>query len=226
MSSDTDTRRDAIIEATLAHVAFDGWSWQAVEAGAKDAGHDLVTAKRVFPGGLGEIADHFARWSDRRMLAALDAQGLGGMRIRERIHACVKTRLEINAPYKEALRRLLSFLALPQNAGLTAKMTWRSCSELWYAAGDTSTDWNHYSKRGLLASVYTSTILYWLSDEGEATEDGDVDYPDTWMFLERRIEDVLKTFGLPKRLKDRLSGLPMPFRRFRRPTAFDQESTG
>ncbi|MDD9878505.1 MAG: COQ9 family protein [Magnetovibrio sp.] len=206
-NDDLDTRRDRIVEAALAHVPFDGWSWKALQSGAADAGYDGTAAKRAFPGGLAEAADHFALWSDRRMLAALAEMDLDAMRVRERIHACVKTRLLINTPYKEALRRLLSFLSLPQNARLTARMTWRTCSEMWYAAGDTSTDWNHYSKRGLLASVYTSTILYWLADTG----DGAGDFPDTWGFLDRRIDDVLKTFGLPRRLKERFAGLPRPF---------------
>jgi len=198
--------RDRLIEAMLAHVPFDGWTWKAMEAGAADAGLDALAARRAFTGGLAEAADHFALWSDRRMLAELAKQDLDAMRIRDRIHACVKTRLVMNAPHKEAMRRLVSFLALPGNAGLAAKMTWRTCSEMWYAAGDTSTDWNHYSKRGLLASVYSSTILYWLADEG----DGEGDYPETWGFLERRIDDVLKTFGLPRRLKERFAGLRPP----------------
>ena len=84
---------------------------------------------------------------------------------------------------------------------------------MWYAAGDHSTDWNHYSKRGLLVSVYFSTVLYWLSDEG----DGSGDYPDTWAFLERRIDDVLKTFSLPRRLMERFRIFSNPFaRRFRK----------
>ena len=146
------------------------------------------------------------------MLAELAAMDLEGMRIRDRIHACVKTRLAMNAENKEAMRRLLSFLALPQNAGRLSKMTWRTCSEMWYAAGDNSTDWNHYSKRGLLVSVYSSTILYWMADGGD--ENGD--FPETWGFLDRRIDDVLKTFGLPRRVKERLGCLfPRmgPFRR-------------
>ncbi len=207
-----ELRRDHLIEAMLVHVPFDGWAWSALEAGAKDLGQEPGDARRTFAGGMGEAADHFARWSDRRMLAELAAMDLEGMRIRDRIHACVKTRLAMNAENKEAMRRLLSFLALPQNAGRLSKMTWRTCSEIWYAAGDNSTDWNHYSKRGLLASVYSSTILYWMADEGD--ENGD--FPETWGFLDRRIDDVLKTFGLPRRVKQRLSRLfPAvgPFRR-------------
>ena len=83
---------------------------------------------------------------------------------------------------------------------------------MWYAAGDNSTNWNYYSKRGLLASVYTSTILYWMADEG----DGKGDFPETWGFLDRRIEDVLRTFGMPRRLKEKFNGLLSPLAAFRR----------
>ena len=159
-------------------------------------------AERAFAGGLVEIADHFGDYLDRRMLAELAALDLPGMRVRDRLHACIKTRIRINAASREAVRRLMSFLALPPNAGLAVRLAWRSCSEMWYAAGDNATDWNHYSKRGLLVPVYTATLLYWLSDPGD--EAGD--YPDTWAFLERRIDDVLQVFGLRKRLTDRLVG--------------------
>jgi len=213
MTDATDTltqQRDAVVEAALAHVPFDGWSWKAFEAGAVDAGFPAIDARRLFNGGLAETADHFADWADRHMLAELEKQDLDAMRIRERIHACVKTRILMNAPYKEALRRLLSFLALPTNAGLTPKITWRTCSLMWYAAGDRSADWNHYSKRGLLAGVYSSTVLYWMADDGD--EAGD--YPNTWGFLDRRIDDVLRTFSAPKRLKARLDEITAPLRRW------------
>lgn len=205
--------RDAVIAAALHHVPFDGWSWKALEAGAVDAGMKAVDARRLFIDGLAGATDHFADRADRQMLAALEAMDLNSMRIRDRIHACVKTRIQQNAAHKEALRRLLSFLALPTNAGLASRITWRSCSVMWYAAGDRSADWNHYSKRGLLAAVYSSTVLYWLSDDG----DDSGDFPDTWAFLDRRIDDVLKTFSLPKRIKGRVESIAQPImKRFQR----------
>jgi len=208
-ANDPDETRDRILEAALAHVAFDGWSRRALNAGALDAGFDAAMARRAFPGGLRQLADHFARWADRGMLVELGKLDLDAMRVRDRIHACVKTRLLFLGDHREAVRRLLSFLALPPNAPLAARLTWRSCSAMWYAAGDEATDWNHYSKRGLLAPVYTTTILYWLSDEG----DGAGDYPDTWSYLERRIGDVLRVFSLPGRFKKALPKRPNLWRR-------------
>mgnify|MGYP001257572891 FL=1 len=195
--------RDRIIEAALEHVAFDGWSQRALEMGAKDLGLSKADVLRAFPGGPADAADHFADWSDRRMLSALMDLDLQAMKIRDRIAAGVRLRLEMNAPYREAMRRLLSFLALPVNAPLAVRMTWRTCDRIWRAAGDRAADFNHYTKRGLLAPVYTSTILYWLSDTSD-------DFQETWGYLDRRISDVLKIPVVQAKAKQALGRLPSP----------------
>ena len=38
---------------------------------------------------------------------------------------------------------------------------------MWRIAGDTSTDFNHYTKRMTLGAVYGSTLLVWLDDQSE-----------------------------------------------------------
>lgn len=201
--------RDAILQAALAHVPFDGWTWKAVEAGAVDAGYPAVDAARAFPGGLADLADHFGDWSDRRMVAELAGMDLAAMRIRDRVAAGVRARLTLNAPYREAISRMLSFLALPGNAPLAARMNWRACDHIWFMAGDRSADFNHYTKRGLLAPVFTATVLYWIGDESE-------DFADTWAFLDRRIDDVLAVTKLKIKAEKALGDLPSPLRLLRR----------
>jgi len=208
MTENKSEIRDHIVEAFLRHVPFDGWSRTALMAGAKDAGYDDGVVLRVFGDSMRDVADHFSDWSDRRMLYELEKLDVQSLKIRQRIHAGIKIRLQLNAPYREAIRRLASFLALPGNAPLATRLAWRTSSSIWYWAGDRSADWNHYTKRGLLASVYTSTILYWLADQ----VDDNGDYPETWAFLDRRIEDVLRIFNLPKHLKKTFSAGPGMFR--------------
>lgn len=195
--------RDRLIAAALDHVPFDGWSRKALERGAGDLGLDPADVLRAFPGGPADAADHFADWSDRRMLAELAKVDLDALKVRERVALGVRLRLEMNGPYREAMRRLLSFLALPPNAPLAARMTWRTCDHIWHAAGDRAADFNHYTKRGLLAPVYTSTIMYWLSD----TSDG---FADTWGYLDRRLADVLKIPMYKAKAQQALGRLPSP----------------
>ena len=209
---DVPATRDKILEATLAHVAFDGWTQAALKAGVKDAGFRREMALRAFPGGVPELVEHFADWADRRMLAALEKRNLAPMKVRERVAAAVRARLGALSPYREAVRRLLAYLALPGHAGLAAKLTWRTANAVWYAAGDTATDFNYYTKRALLVPVYTTTVLYWLSDDSDG-------FAETWGYLDRRIADVMRIPKLTAGVRDAFGRLPSPFGLLRRTRA-------
>lgn len=186
--------RDAIVEAVLPQVAFDGWTMKTVAAAATAAGQPAGAAERLFPRGVIEVVSHLSDLSDRKMLAAMAERDVDAAGMRDRIAMAVRLRIETNAPYKESIRRALSFLALPQNTSVAAKNTLRTVDALWYAAGDTATDFSYYTKRGLLAPVYVATVLYWLDDESE-------DFLDTWSFLARRLDNVLQIPRLSGRLR-------------------------
>ena len=208
MTEDMSITRDRILLATLPHAAFDGWTRRALTAGVADAGLTPDMALRAFPGGINQLVDHLADWADRRMLEELDAVDLESMRVRDRVQTCVRVRLQVLDGYRESIRRLLSYLAMPQNAPLAVRLTWRTVDAVWYAAGDQASDFNYYTKRGLLMPVYTTTVLYWLGDDSEGSAN-------TWTYLERRIADVMKIPAYQSRLKEALSSLPRPSRLFR-----------
>lgn len=209
-----DAMRTAILEAALVHVPFDGWTQAVLQRGAKDAGFEPVTALRVFPGGPVEAIEFWSHLADRRMLAALEARDdVAAMKVRERVALAVRLRLEQAAAHREALRRALGQLALPLNADRGPALLWRTVDAIWYAAGDTATDFNYYTKRALLAGVYGATVLYWLEDRSEG-------FADTWRFLDRRIADVMRVPRALGEVGRRLAGLPSPLSLLRpRPAA-------
>lgn len=206
---ETANLRDTLIEAALPHVPFDGWTETALRRGAADAGLDAAEATKAFPRGGRDMVAHFSALSDRRMLEALDATDLPSMRTTERVRTAVKLRLEQAEPHREAVRRAIAFLAMPQNALLGVRLLHRTVDAIWYAAGDTATDWNWYSKRGLLAGVFSATVLYWLNDTSE-------EHADSWAFLDRRLQDVAGLGKAAGRLKERVRGLRQPWRVYRR----------
>ena len=195
-----------LLEATLPHIPFDGWTVEALERAASDLGLDDLSVIRAFPGGAAELVRFHSAHTDEILLDELAGRNLESLRVRERVATGVRVRLELLADQREAVRRALSFLAMPQNTLLALRCVYQTVDTIWYAAGDTATDWNFYSKRGLLAAVYTSTVLYWLEDES----DGVVD---TWAFLDRRISDVMK---VPKAVARCRQILPNPLRLFGR----------
>ena len=176
--------REEFLESALKHVPFVGWTDGALWAAASDRGTDRATARRLFPSGGHGLLSLFCRQADQRMIETLAARDLESMRIRERIATAVRVRLEQNVPYREAIRLGLAHLALPQHAAEGTRWLYKTVDAMWRAAGDTSTDYNFYTKRLLLAGVYTSTLVYWLDDKSE-------NFADTWAFLDRRIENVM-----------------------------------
>jgi ubiquinone biosynthesis protein COQ9 len=200
--------RDTIVEKALPHVAFDGWTLKALIAGARDAGLDPARAQLAFPGGEIEAVKHFSDWMDRRMLAALAERDLKSMKVRERIAAAVMARLDLALPYREAVRRSLAVLALPLNAPVALGCLYRTVDAMWHAAGDQATDYNFYTKRGLLAGVLSATTLYWMND----ASDGQTD---TRAFLDRRIAEVMEVPQIAGRVRKFLESLPSPFALFR-----------
>ncbi len=202
--------RDHLLLAMLPHVLFDGWSEKALLAGYEDLGGKSPDAQLLFPGGLREAAKHFGDYMDRQMQAELAKLDLEKMSMRERIAMGIRVRLELLTPHREAVRRLLAFLALPGNHFTGMQITSRTVDTIWHAIGDTSTDFSYYSKRALLAGVYGSTILYWLSDNSE-------EFLETHDFLDRRIAGVLKIPNIQNKIKKRLKRLTAPLSRIQRP---------
>jgi ubiquinone biosynthesis protein COQ9 len=203
-----ERQRETLLLATLPHVPFDGWSQKALVAGARDAGIDPALAADAFPGGASEMIELFNQWADRRAVAELEAVDLGQLKVRQRIALGVRRRIEANAAYREAIRLGLAHLTLPQNMPLASKVLYRTVDALWYAAGDTATDFNFYTKRGLLAGVYAATVLYWLNDKSEGSAE-------SWAFLDRRIADVMRIPPAMARLGRLGTLFPNPLRLLR-----------
>ena len=210
-----ETRR-RLLKATLTHVPFDGWTGAAMLVGARDLGLSPAEAVNAFPGGAVEMIEFMSLEADRRMLEALEREDLAALKVRGRVAIGVRRRLELYAVDREAIRRALAVLALPQNGPLALRLLYRTVDAIWYAAGDTATDFNFYTKRALLAGVYGSTLLAWLDDRSP-------EFEETWSFLDRRIADAM---GLPQaaqRLAAPLRWLPNPVYLFRQARRRDRD---
>ncbi len=193
--SDTDSGlRDRLADAVATEAVFDGWCTGSLTAAGEKLGLPAGEAGRLFPGGAVQVVTFLAERADRRTVADLEAAGPATMKVRERIKLAVRLRIERHAGEKDAVRRALARLALPLQAGLGLRLLYKTVDAMWYAAGDTSTDFNFYTKRALLAGVYSSTLLYWLNDRSPGNEA-------TWRFLDRRIEDVMQIEKLKARIK-------------------------
>lgn len=176
------------------HAGFDGWGDDALARAAEQAGLDPAQAALAFPGGASDMIDAWFADIDLAMVEALPAETLATMPVHKRIRAAILARIDAVHPNKEALRRAVAILAMPRNLATASRLGWRSADAMWRLAGDTATDFNHYTKRAIVSAVYGTTILAWLQDESE-------DEVDTIAFLDRRLGDVARFERLKKQFR-------------------------
>lgn len=205
-----------------AHAAFDGWNVAALGNVSAEAGLDPAMVELAFPGGAMDMIGAWFEWVDRAMVMELPPDKLAAMKIRERITALVEARLTLLAPGREALRRAQAIMAMPQNIVAATRLGWRAADAMWRLAGDTATDFNHYSKRATLAAVYAATLLIFLDDASEG-------WTETRLFLARRIDGILRFERAKGQWKGRSERRPSLARfvgRLRYRASFSARSTG
>lgn len=185
---------DALLDAALPHVAFDGWSPATFDAAVTDADMTQAEAQVLAPRGAVDLAIALHRRGDQAMLHRMRTAELSGMAYRDKVIAALRMRLE-ELPDREVVRRATTLFSLPNHAADGAKLVWETADHIWTALGDTSRDGNWYSKRAILSGVWGSTVLFWLGDDSP-------DNAKTLDFIDRRIEDVMRFEKLKGQLRD------------------------
>ena len=180
---DLQETRDNLVMAALPHAAQRGWTEGILLAAAEDIGLPRAEALRAFPFGVLGAVEHFFDYTDRQMMGLLADQNVRAMRMPDRVTLAIRLRLEVLSAHRDAVRRAMSHLAIPGNSMAGAACTWRTADTIWYAVGDTATDFSYYSKRGLLSAVLGTTMLFWIRDESES-------FAETLAFLDRQIHGI------------------------------------
>jgi ubiquinone biosynthesis protein COQ9 len=200
--------RDRLIVALLPHVMFDGWTGRALSQAAQEIGCDPLLAERLFPQGARDMVAHFVDLSDRLTVEDAKALTLEGLSDKARLLKVLDLHFARWAPYREAVKRALGVLAMPNNLALAAKASWSTADAIWLAAGKSVHDFSWYTRRASLAAVYGATVLVWLGDPTP-------DLSDTHAFLARRMDDVgaaikfrkrIQSAIIPDRIRHRLFG--------------------
>lgn len=174
---------DRLLDAVLPHVPFDGWSQAALDAALRETGIDPALARAIYPRGGVDLALAWHRRGDAAMVSALAGRDLTALRIRDRVLLALRLRLQ--DADRETVRRGVALFALPHLAVEGGCAMWGTADAIWNALGDTSQDGNWYTKRAILAGVWSSVVLYWLGDQSPENAE-------TWAFAERRIKDVMR----------------------------------
>ncbi len=203
-----ERERERLVCAMLPDVPFDGWTMHALRQGARRCGVAPGEAAALFPRGAPDMVAVFSHWADRQMLERLEGEPDETLRLSQRVALALRLRFEVTLPWREAVRRGLALLALPQNAPLGLRLLYDTVDAVWHGVGDGATDFSFYTKRATLAAIQTAATLYWLDDHSPG-------FVDTQEFIGRRLADLHRLTGLRQRAAAAIDSLPNPLRLLR-----------
>ena len=199
----------SVLDSALGLAPRLGWNTRLVREACAANGLSEGDQELLLPNGARDLAALLWRRHDAEALAELGDPA--GLKIRERIARALETRLEVAMVHPEAEKRAAGFMALPTNADLALSLTWATADGLWRWAGDTATDWNHYSKRTILSGILIPAMTLRLFNGKDASD----------AFVAARIENVMafekwkagKDFDAPvRKVTEMLSRLRYPLR--------------
>ncbi|XP_055796363.1 ubiquinone biosynthesis protein COQ9, mitochondrial isoform X2 [Salvelinus fontinalis] len=161
-----------VLNAALDFVPLHGWTVEAISAGAETLGLSAASSG-MFQNGAGDLVLHFIAQSNTQLTEQLaehhNQVQLGQAepkKTAEFLRDAVETRLRMLTPYINNWPQALSILFLPHNIPNSLKHLSTLVDDIWYYAGDRSTD------------------LVMVQDSSE-------DFQDTWNFLDNRIQDIV-----------------------------------
>lgn len=175
---------DKIMTEIFHFVGTSGWTMDAIKQGAIQAGADPINILRTLNNDVYKAIEYTSNMIDRFMLAELEKYDFETIRVRDRVALGVMARFHVMARFKTAHQQTAKILSLPHNAPLSIRLIAKTIDHIWRAAGDQSTDFNFYTKRGLLSYAYSTSALFWLQDNSDRSKD-------TAAFLNRRLDEVM-----------------------------------
>jgi ubiquinone biosynthesis protein COQ9 len=184
---------DLPIDALLADKIFDDFlktaadqpvSFRLFQEIAGKYGYSPLTIQALFPQGMSSVLDVIQLWFDHKMMQQLNDVVVDEMRVRDRIAYATQIRFQILRPYKASLPKIMN-VALGKISLCPSHFLWKSADQIWQWAGDTSQDYNYYTKRLLLSKLLLEVSLYFIQQT-----DDDID--DFHLFIDRRIDTILK----------------------------------
>lgn len=194
-------KRDLFIGKVDELLGYYEWDNQLIKEVESECGFAEGYSFVLFPSGINEIITAYEDNKNVKMLKLLAASPAPA-KIREKIAKALKFRIK-DCSSKAVLKKNRNFLCKPDNLCLASKLAWQTCDSIWRYAGDNSTDFNHYSKRGLLLSVYLSSIIFYINDES-------VNYIETDNFIDSQLKRIINIANFKNIIKlPKLEDIPI-----------------
>ena len=191
--------RNKFLQYAKPYIVRGGWSDEVLNKVVKSTNFNIDEVNILFPNGYKDLIEIYLEEINKKMTIQSNKTEMIRLRTHERIKKLLIIRLNIFHKEKQLISKTFYHLLLPFNYSLSFKNLYKTVDQIWYLAGDNSTDFNFYSKRGILASIYTNVMFHFLNNKN---------LDDTIIFLDKQIKQVSKITKIKNKFNSAVDILP------------------
>ena len=144
------------------------WTSEDASQAASKAGLTEAEQALAAPAGVVDLIDHLFDQAAELTQKQASETCLDAYRTHQQIERLIRIWLEALAPNRLAIEKALRHGLVPWQAGPGLGRVWKTSDMIWNLAGDTATDYNHYSKRLLLSAAMPPILFYWCSEPSDS----------------------------------------------------------
>ena len=180
-----------------------GWSENLFDILSNKSSYTCKEIYDLFPEGYLSIVQIYLEEINEKMTKESEKINLIRLKTHERIRELCILRLNIMAKEKDLVSKTFLHLLLPHNYKFSSKNLYKTVDQIWFLAGDNSTDFNFYSKRMILASIYTSTMIHFINNDN---------MDDTLFLLNKLLRRVSKIPQIKSNINNFIKIIPQIFK--------------
>ena len=185
--------KNEIFQESKSFASKNGWSNNIFKDISKKMNLNYFEIRALFPEGYVTLLNMYLNEINQKMVKESKNIDLIRLRVHERVKELIILRLKIMSKDKRLLSKTFSYLMLPSNYKLASMNLFKTVDEIWYLTGDTSSDFNYYTKRLILSKVYTFTLIHFMNN---------ANIEDTIVILNKQLAKVSKIPKIKETIKD------------------------
>ena len=195
--------RNQILQEAKPYIVKFGWNENLFVNMKKDSKFTYEEMNVLFPRGYTTLIEMYLEEINSKMTVKSQNINLIRLRVHERIRDLFILRLMIMSEEKKLISKTFLNLLLPHNYKLALKNLYKTVDQMWFLAGDNSTNFNFYSKRAILASIYTSVMVHFINNDS---------IDETIILLNKQLKRVSKIPQIKSRINDITKIIPQIFK--------------
>jgi len=160
-------KRLEVLKFAKIFISEKGFSKNSLESISKKYGLDINETELLFPEGNIDLIKFTLEQLDNELEEYCRKIDLIRLPVHKRIKKVLLSKIFLMNKNKLFYRSIFFNLLIPKKKFSLSSQLYNSVDQIWFIAGDSSTDFNFYTKRLILSVIYSRIMLFFFNNNNQ-----------------------------------------------------------